>query len=232
MSFRWVPRVEDRLVVFEGENNIGDLARSPEDYGPGTISDYSGVRRCEACIFVYDVTNRASFEALQRHHRNFYVERSLERPTLWGLIGSEALPRPPFRGLFFVIANKIDCDRNDWTVSIQEGEDFSAPIGAVFLQMSAKTGEGAGKDVLVDIACHILLQKIWNASEDRNQEEAERRAPGPLDSMLPSPFCSDMRQRLDGKQVELPYQIEKHHGLGKRVRNVAGLLGRSLVTKT
>jgi hypothetical protein len=37
-------------------------------------------------------------------------------------------------------------------VSLQEGEELSAAMGAIFLQMSAKTGEGASQEVIADIA--------------------------------------------------------------------------------
>ena len=115
------------------------------------------LHHCEACILVYDVTNRASFQALSWYYENFYLERSLERSGPCELrCRPSCAPRPPFRGMFFVIANKIDCDKAEWEVSIQEGEDFCVPIGAVFLQMSAKTGEGSRTEAILDMANHIL----------------------------------------------------------------------------
>ena len=189
--------------MLEGDTNMGG---PPKDYPPDRHSGYYMVRDCEASIFVYDVTNRASFESLGRYHQNFCEERCLERPP-WRLSPSSPLsknpPRPPFRGLFFVIANKIDRDRSDWAVSINEGEDFSARMEAIFLQMSAETGEGAQEEVLNDMASHILLRKIQNIIEDDGQEKAERTVAGPYDNALQGPSRSNFWKQ-DATRTVMP----------------------------
>lgn len=113
-----------------------------------------GIRYCEACILLYDVTDRRSFEALEHAYGSFHVQRSF--PS--NIPGLEQCS--PFRGLFFVIGNKIDLPADEWEVSIQEAEEFSARIGAVFFQMSAKTGQGGGREAMEDIVNHVLLRRI------------------------------------------------------------------------
>ena len=140
----------------------------PDDY----LSGYDTACHCDSCMFVSDVTDRARIEELSRYHKNFDVERSLERSVS---ISANGPPRQPFRGLFFVIATKIGA--SDWRSSIQEGEDSSATIGAVFLQMSAKTEKGIGPDVLPDFASLILLRRIQNGSDDDFQETFRQKKP-------------------------------------------------------
>ena len=177
--------------MFEGEPgpNVGITTGSPKDDVYGYA--YHMVRHCEACILVYDVTSRESLEELGRYYKHFFEERSLERNG--GHSRSYSPPRGRFRGLFLVIANKIDFDASEWEVSIEEGEDFSARIGAAFFQMSAKTGEGVTAGVLADMASLVILRRIQNQSEHEMQEKVEGRAPGPLDSVLKGAFWADMR---------------------------------------
>jgi len=130
--------------MFEGELNTSNLAWGPADYPPG-ISTYNMACYCEVCIFVYDVTSRASFERVNTYYLNFFVERSIERPyRSKTLERATSPPRPPFRGVFVLvlIANKVDEKESHWTVSAQEGEKLGASMGAMFFQMSAKTGRG------------------------------------------------------------------------------------------
>lgn len=70
------------------------------------------------------------------------------------------MPRPGYYGLILVIANKTDLDDSDWSVNIQEGQAFCASIGAAFLPVSAKTGEGCGGDVLIQITNLVLLRRV------------------------------------------------------------------------
>ena len=107
---------------------------------------------------MYDVSDLTSFEDVLRHYKHFYIERSVERQCYGAPCGKGSPPRPPYKGLFFVIATKLDLEA--WQVSMQEGEDFSASIGAHFLQMSAKAGEGGGQDALKYIANHVILNTI------------------------------------------------------------------------
>ena len=137
------------------------------------------VRHTEVCMFVYDITNRASFDLVRRHHDNFLVVRSRRGSQL-----GRSPPRPPFRGLFFVIAHEIDKGEAEWQVSLQEGEELSAAMGAFFLQMSARTGEGANQEVLADIASLVLLRRIENISLGTFGEEVQRDGGGASHSLL------------------------------------------------
>jgi L-amino acid N-acyltransferase YncA len=74
----------------------------------------------------------------------------------------------------FVIANKTDYDEKDWAVTAQEGEAFSATIGATFIPMSAKTGDGTGSDLLAKMTKLILLRRIHHLSS--SQQEPSREA--------------------------------------------------------
>ena len=180
--------------MFEGELNSSDLAWAPTDYPPG-ISAYNMVRHCEVCIFVYDVTSRASFERVSTYYKNFSEERSLERPYRSKTFErAPSPPRPPFRGRFVIIANKSDEDERDWIVSAGEGEDLSASMGAIFLQMSAKTGQGAEADVVADIARRVLLRRVHSRTEGGGRQRAPAR---PLDHVLQGPL-----RRVDSSESE------------------------------
>ena len=139
------------------------LQWSAKTWPEGLGSPYSTARHCEACIFVYDVTNRASFDCLCPYYDNIFLERSLERPKhTAGWCHHDCPPRPPFRGLFFVIANKTDREKTEWAVSMEEGEAFCSSIGAIFMPMSAKTGEGSGSNAVLEMANHVLFQRVQN----------------------------------------------------------------------
>lgn len=56
---------------------------------------------------------------------------------------------------------------------MQDGEDFARSIGGIFLQMSARTGEGADPVVLADIASLIILRREENMSAGVIQEPGQ-----------------------------------------------------------
>ncbi|KAK3716670.1 hypothetical protein LTR37_006300 [Vermiconidia calcicola] len=100
---------------------------------------------------------------MRTYYNNFCLERSLRRPHgLGGYCYNDCPPRPPFQGLFFVIANKIDRDQAEWEISIEEGKEFCLIIGAIFMPMSAKTGEGSGSQAVLEMANHIFFRRIQN----------------------------------------------------------------------
>jgi GTPase SAR1 family protein len=105
----------------------------------------------DACIFVYDVGNKASFEDVKSHH-----EHHLPHPHLDKVLG-------------FVIANKIDLNQDEWEVTKQEGETFCQSIGAIYIQMSAKTGEGGGTSVAKAITSRIILERIYHLSASQSK---------------------------------------------------------------
>ena len=77
-------------------------------------------------IFVFDITNKQSFDELQ----NYWVKDVKEQ------IGDDGI-------VIGVIANKIDLFLEE-KVSIEQGEEYAKSIGAKFLSISAKT-EGSKK---------------------------------------------------------------------------------------
>lgn len=127
----------------------------------------SFVRHCEAMILVYNVTSRKSFEAMCTHYDRICLERSSARSRYAAKNCHGACPaRPPFQGLYFVIANEIDCDKTEWEVPLEDGEEFCASAGAtcILMPMSCKTGEGNGKNAIRDMATHILFRRIQNTA--------------------------------------------------------------------
>lgn len=136
---------------------------SPLDYGEGTLSLWSVGRHCEACFFVYSVGDRASFEAVRWYHEQFLLERSIERknPRCWygcdSGVPTYCPPRPPFDGLIFVMANKIDGER---VVTKEEGEQLSESLGATYMEISARMGDGVGTELLKRLVSRILLHRI------------------------------------------------------------------------
>ena len=180
--------IEHKIIRFVGFTNSPPLDwKYTAKAWPQDMSGYYAARHCEACILAYDVTDWASFNALSWYHHNFLEERSLERSYCCGteMRCRPCAPRPPFRGLFFVIANKIDCDKSEWAVSLLEGEDFSASIGAIFLPMSAKTGEGSGAEAVLEIANYILWRRIENRPLLKGRKPFEDEDSGKPSSQSP-----------------------------------------------
>ena len=71
-----------------------------------------------------------------------------------------------FQGLIFVIASKIDCEH---AITKEEGELFCASIGAIFIPMSAKTGEGGGKENLMNMTHQTLLRRTQHEKGSTEQ---------------------------------------------------------------
>ena len=198
--------IEGKLIWLEGTMGRFSSQWSAKTFPQGLGSPYLKARHCEACILVYDVTNRESFKAMRLCYDNFCLERSLERPQSMAnycACRQDCLPRPPFRGLFFVIANKIDRDEAEWTVSNEEGEDFCASIGAIFMPMSAKTGEGSGSNALLEIVNHVLFRRIENRplleGETTSNEEDSKRTVSPVRTRLSRCWSTFVRRRVQNR---------------------------------
>lgn len=134
-----------------------------------------------ACVFVYDVTDRDSFNFLdtiyavvcetrpireavdpvpkprsRRAVARSFIDRALgHRPPEQA---STPIAQPPPVPLF-VIANKIDQPRSKWVVTLEEGMKFSERIGAAFYSLSAGTGEGCGRQIVYQIGQSIIRQQ-------------------------------------------------------------------------
>ena len=156
--------IKGELVMYEGTLVSPGLKYSAQDHLSDGIGPYFHLRHCEACIFVYDVGNRASFDAVKWYYENLSHERSLER--LYCDVGCSPVckPRPPYLGSIFVIANKFARNEGEWATTRQEGEDLCASIGATFFPMSCKTGEGGGRVNLESMTFQILLKRAQVAA--------------------------------------------------------------------
>jgi Ras-related protein Rab-5C len=76
-------------------------------------------RGADACIMVYDVTNRQSFRKL--------------RDWLAAICDQNEDP------LVLILANKVDNENR--TVSTEEGREYAKMVGAMYFETSAKTGQ-------------------------------------------------------------------------------------------
>ena len=104
-------------------------------------------------IFVYDITNRTSFESLK----------------YWKKIIDEVLGSTP---VFGVVANKNDLYLDE-KVKEEEGEEYANSIGAKFLYTSAKNESG----VFVKFIDTILDDYIGKGCEDREKSIMIDRIP-------------------------------------------------------
>ncbi|EME85616.1 uncharacterized protein MYCFIDRAFT_193878 [Pseudocercospora fijiensis CIRAD86] len=152
-SYEQVPTVKIAVLGSDGVGKRSILQRGDVcDMSEAELLEY--VRPNEACFLVYDVTRRESFDLLDKL-RQVYVKR-------------RRIPRRQARSnTVFVIANRIDRWRGDWTVSMHEADAFAQSFGALFLQMSALTGKGTGDEVVVDMLGHILLNRILDEAGPR-----------------------------------------------------------------
>lgn len=163
--------------------------RAPAHHGPESSSKYRfhwiELRHAEACIFVYDVGDRTSFEIIQQYHTDFLRERSqdLERPCQEGCTPICKRRAWPYKGIFYVIANKTERPEREVAVSRNEGEAFAKSIGAIFVPMSARTGDGRPANFMLETTKIMLLQRVQNLAEgleehvyvDREQLDPWRR---------------------------------------------------------
>lgn len=137
------------------------------------------MRHCDAFIYVYDVGNRSSFDDMRQHYEGVLVSRSREAPYCTLGCSPSCPPRPDYSGSVFVVANKIDLAPGEWQVTMQEGEDFCKSIGAIFIRMSAKTGEGGGTSIMRAITKQIILKRIhYTSSGNMNFPDEPDVPPG------------------------------------------------------
>ena len=92
-------------------------------------------RDSDACILVYDITNRETFEGIKRWHS-----------TVKSVVSDHAI--------FAVVGNKEDKFAKE-TVSQMEAKYFSNSIGAIFSKTSAKDGAGI-KELFVEISQKLV----------------------------------------------------------------------------
>lgn len=135
--------MQGQRLTFHWETQIlGDPRYIPHT-SEGLETEKEKVRKSEGCVLAYDVGSKDSFDYIKWLYKECYLEQR-DFPSRF------SLPRP-----FWVIANKINRDRDIWEVSLSEGEAFAGEIGAPFFPMSTWTREGVG-GVQEQIASRIL----------------------------------------------------------------------------
>jgi len=141
---RWLPESEARPTIgvdssshkldVKGKHvnlNIWDTAGEAR-FRAITSSYYRGA---QAVIIVYDITNRESFEALER----WFAERSRDVPE---------------SAVKIIVGNKVD--KEDMRqVPTREGAAYAARKGTLFVEASAKTAVGL-REVFRDTVERVL----------------------------------------------------------------------------
>ena len=104
-------------------------------------------------IFVYDITERKSFDELNKY---------------WVKIIEEKLGKNVIKG---IVANKIDLFLNE-KVTEDEGEEYAKSIGAQFLVTSAKAyGPAKFEDFLIKLYEEYLDKYETNSSDRKNSKK-------------------------------------------------------------
>jgi len=107
-------------------------------------------------VIVYDITNRESFEKIASNWLP-YIRRNLR------LRDDEPMP------MLYLLGNKLDLMEKHRRVPAAEAESFAREHNMGFLEISAKTGEGA-KEVFRHIALHadnLLIQQADALQNER-----------------------------------------------------------------
>lgn len=128
-----------KLLSFQGQEveiqcQTHDIDEDYPSYGIDRM-----VHGFDACIFVYSVSRRSSFETLRKAHDSISEKR-----------GDGAWPR------IFIAANKTDLLDEKWEVSMEEGREFSREVGAEFRCFSALEGIGCSEENAVEIVTCIV----------------------------------------------------------------------------
>jgi small GTP-binding protein len=99
----------------------------------------SYLSNAEAGILVYDVTNRSSFENIDK---NWYMEVKKASPNI----------------ALILVGNKIDLE-SEREVTHEEGEELAQKLALTYIETSAKTGENIN-DAFKMLALQIIRKFI------------------------------------------------------------------------
>ena len=108
-------------------------------------------RKCKIIIFIYDITNKESFEELQ----------SVWLPEAQNILGNDFI--------IGIIANKSDLYQEE-KITKEQGEEYANEINAKFLSFSAKTGSTYELDNFLE---DLLKDYIKVNGLDEDEEENE-----------------------------------------------------------
>jgi hypothetical protein len=130
-------------IQIDGHPIVVELCRYIGTQEPITDSYYGRfVRAGDAFLLVYDVAKRDTFEYAVRTHRELLGPEQQQGEPVW------------------VCATRSDRPPKDWVVSVQEGSEFSRTIGARFLNVSSRTGQGLDEAFVSRIVREVLLNRV------------------------------------------------------------------------
>lgn len=122
-------------------------------------------RGAQACIMVYDITNRDSFQKIRDWMASIY--KNNEDP------------------LVLILGNKTDSQNRE--VTTEEGSEYAKMIGALFYETSAKTGDNIINSIDSLIEQLTLKKKLTDAkvAEDKKNELEHRCTKIDMNSTFP-----------------------------------------------
>lgn len=123
------------------------------------------VRNSNACVLVYNMCSKPSFEALSTLYESIFIEIT-KTPYKWDL--------PCNKKPIIVVANKAELPSSLWAISRHEGERFAASIGGTFLETSAKEDVGV-KEMTVAAIKGALIHYAKEGLEARLRTAAEQK---------------------------------------------------------
>jgi len=94
-------------------------------------------RGSDVCVLVYDVTDRMSFDGLQKWKDEF--DSCVNGGRVTAAVPGSMMQNRPQSLKFVVIANKADKDYQSWSVPREEGMRYAKSISSEFSECSAKT---------------------------------------------------------------------------------------------
>ena len=136
--------------------------------GSDRFRPFSGMsyRGCHGVFLMYDITDRASFEAIENYMPD--IQRYAPQYCITILVG-----------------NKIDLNRAR-TVSFDEGAQLAEKLGLPFFEISAKTGDG------VEESMNELISLMKKASEGKI-EKKDQKDPTYIER-LQKEYCTEKKQ--------------------------------------
>lgn len=138
-------KVDDKEVILQ----IWDTA-GQERYQSLGVTFFRG---SDACILVYDITDRNSFEALTS-----WVDQFLQG------VGQNSSSAKDSGYIFVVLGNKCDLSADQRQVQKEEAQEFCDEHGFKFFETSAKTGEK------VQDAFEFIARKGIEKSESQSSD--------------------------------------------------------------
>lgn len=141
--------------VFGGRAFLLEFVKVPGDM-PAALG--GSLERVDACLLVYDVGERGSFEEMEDVYEKVIAAS-----------GGEGGHVP-----VGVVAAKADTPRGKWRVEAEEGRRFAGRVGGVFAACSAKGGEGVEDAVELPVMVAVEGKiELLREREERHRERME-----------------------------------------------------------